>query len=233
MQIPYHTKGSLQEYFEATKSGNRQILDFSDKCLLCGEKDCAKYHGHYTRNANCPIENFYEKSLIIFRFICHNKGNKICNHLTFSLLPIQLIPFRKLSLKFKILAVFIRFSKQLSLFKAIEAIETELPNLFNAFADGASFLNVAAQMQWNKLIMDALKLFIANDVIAVTSLQRAIMMKGDKKSLLMFLQIADNYTSCIIPSIRGPDALAYDFFELNGGCKKNAPFLFGIASQHR
>jgi hypothetical protein len=33
--------------------------------------------------------------------------------------------------------------------------------------------------------------------------------------------------------IRGPDGLAWDFYQLNGGANKLAPFLFGTASQHR
>ena len=55
MQEPYHIEVSLQEYYRLIKSGKWIIPDFSDKCLICGAKDCAEYHGKYERGAICPV----------------------------------------------------------------------------------------------------------------------------------------------------------------------------------
>ena len=85
MQEPYHIKVSLQEYYRLTKSGEWKIPDFSDKCLICGAKDCAEYHGKYERGAICPLTGFEAPDLLALRFLCNDKGlRKKCDHRTFS-----------------------------------------------------------------------------------------------------------------------------------------------------
>lgn len=55
----------------------------------------------------------------------------------------------------------------------------------------------------------------------------------EKQNIITFLKISQSYKSQLDPDIRGPDALAWDFYHHQGGCDKSAVFLFGEASQHR
>jgi hypothetical protein len=64
--------------------------------------------------------------------------------------------------------------------------------------------------------------------------QIGLINKAPEKGLMVFLKMALDYRSQRSePPIRGPDGLAWDFYQLNGGADKLAPFLFGTASQHR
>ncbi len=61
-----------------------------------------------------------------------------------------------------------------------------------------------------------------------------VIKKAPEKGLMVFLKMMFAYQSqrSDVP-IRGPDGLAWDFYQLNGGGNKLAPFLLGTASQHR
>ena len=228
MQEPYHIKVSLQEYYRLFKSGEWKIPDFSDKCLICGVADCATYHGNYERRAICPQTGFDVPDLPVGRFLCNAKGmRKNCEHVTFSLLPLVLVPYRQLTLKFMVLALWLRLRDKLSLFAAMDAIEEELVNFK---ADVGDFVSIAAQLQWEKLIRAGFYRFLVSDMI--TEEQIVQISKAPEKGLIVFLNVALGYQSQRndVP-IRGPDGLAWDFYKLSGN--KLAPFLFGTASQHR
>jgi hypothetical protein len=230
MQEPYHIKVSLQEYYRLFKSGIWEIPDFSDKCLICGAADCATYHGNYERRAICPQTGFDTADFPVPRLLCNNKGmRKKCKHVTFSLLPLVLVPYRQLPLKFMILALWLRLSDKLSLFDAMDAIEEALVNFEE---DIAGFLSIAAQLEWEKMIRAGFCRFVVSNMSNQDPL--SIMEKASEKGLFSFLKMALGYQSQRSdPPIRGPDGLAWDFYKLNGGANKLAPFLFGTASQHR
>ncbi len=230
MQEPYHTKVSLQEYYLLFRSGNWELPDFSDKCLICGAADCARYHSYYERRAICPLTGFAVADLQVGRFLCRCKGiRKKCVHVTFSLLPLVLVPYRQLTLKFMILALWLRLSEKLSLFSAMDAIEKELVNFEEDIAD---FLSIAAQLEWEKMIKAAFSRFVMSRMCHQERF--SIVETAVEKGLISFLKIALEYQSQQSdPPIRGPDALAWDFYQLNGGAGELAPFLFGTASQHR
>jgi hypothetical protein len=230
MQEPYHIKVSLQEYYRLFKSGIWEIPDFSDKCLICGAADCATYHGNYERRAICPQTAFDTADFPVPRLLCNNKGmKKKCEHVTFSLLPLVLVPYRQLPLKFMILALWLRLSDKLSLFDAMDAIEEALVNFEE---DIAGFLSIAAQLEWEKMIRAGFCRFVVSNMSNQDPL--SIMEKASEKGLFSFLKMALGYQSQRSdPPIRGPDGLAWDFYKLNGGANKLAPFLFGTASQHR
>jgi hypothetical protein len=230
MQEPYHIKVSLQQYYSLFKSGEWEIPDFSDKCLICGEANCAKYHGNYERRAICPQTGFDVPDLPVGRFLCNAKGmRKNCEHVTFSLLPLVLVPYRQLTLKFMMLALWLRLRDQLSLFAAMDAIEEKLVNFE---ADVGDFVSIAAQLQWEKLIKAGFYRFLVSDMI--TEEQIALINKAPEKGLIVFLKMMFGYQSQRSDApIRGPDGLAWDFYKLNGGGNKLASFLFGTASQHR
>lgn len=230
MQEPYHIKVSLQEYYLLFRSGNWELPDFSDKCLLCGAAGCAKYHGYYERSAICPQSGFHVRDLPVGRFLCRDIGiRKKCDHVTFSLLPLVLVPYRQLTLKFMILALWLRLSGKLSLFTAMDAIEKELVNFEE---DIAEFLSIAAQLEWERLIKAAFSRFVMSKLWHQEGF--SIVENVCERGLLSFLKMALEYRSRQSdPPIRGPDGLAWDFYQLNGGGEQLAPFLFGTASQHR
>ncbi|WP_320040994.1 hypothetical protein [uncultured Desulfobacter sp.] len=75
------------------------------------------------------------------RVLCFRKGDSfVCDHLTFSLLSLVLVPYRQLTLKFMVLAVLIRVRSHQSLTRVLDAIEDEL----NHLDDIADFLNASS-----------------------------------------------------------------------------------------
>ena len=227
IQEPYHIKVSLQEYYENFEEW--VTPDFSDECLLCGAADCACYNGHYTRSATCPETGFSVSDFPVLRFLCQGKGDKKkCDHVTFSLLPIELVPFRQLTLKFMVLAVWIRLSRRTSFTKALDNIEEELNNL----ADIADFINVSTVMSWERLIKSAFELFLSLHFNKPCNLHHKEI-TADEKGLLLFIETIIAYKSKNTNNpIRGPDGFAWDFYQQSGGAGQLALFLFGRASQH-
>ncbi|MCP3923127.1 MAG: hypothetical protein GY714_11135 [Desulfobacterales bacterium] len=233
MQQPYNIKVSLQEYYVLFQSGKWEFPNFSNKCLICNETDCATYHGFYERSALWPATGFNVKDLPVMRYLCNNKGKKKnCKHVTFSLLPFVLIPYRRLPIHFIILALWIRLRHHLGQVNALAAIEIELVNC----SDFACFINIAAQLEWEKIVKAALKLIIACNINIIEDIRfdEIKCNTNSEEALLTFLDIAISYQSRYAePTIRGPDALGFDFYQLQGGADQLAVFLYGTASQHR
>jgi len=226
MQEPYHIKTSLQDHYKNFDIRSRP--DFSKKCLICGGVDCASYHGYYTRTVISPWSGFAVTDFPILRFKCNRKGKNIkSDHITFSLLPIELVPFRQLELKFMILAVWIRLSRYLSLTNALNVIEMEL----NDLDDIAEFINISTLMSWGRLVQAAFELFISSGINLSCKSQYEKVTTHEAR-LLLFLETLIKYESTNI-SIRGPDAFSWDFYRQSGGAERLAFFLFGKASQHR
>jgi hypothetical protein len=163
------------------------------------------------------------------RFLCQGKGDKRkCDHVTFSLLPIELVPFRQLTLNFMVLAVWIKLSRRLSLTGSLGAIEKELNNL----GDIAEFINTSTLMSWERLTRAAFELFLSTDIKVCKPQYEKII--ADETGLLLFLELLREYKSGNPNNpIRGPDVFAWDFYQQSGGADQLALFLFGRASQHR
>ncbi len=231
MQEPYHIKVSLQEYYLLAKSDAWILPDYSEECLICKAPNCAQYLGFYERGAECPLTGFKVPDLPAFRFLCRGKGTRICNHKTFSLLPLMLVPYRRLTLKFMTLAVYLKLNHKLSLFNAMDAIEKQLVD----FEDVADFISIAILLEWEKIMRLAFYRFIVMHEFYKSNHDQFVIMKRDlENGLIVFLKMAAEYDSQYInPSIRGPDGLALDFYKSNGGANELAFFLFGTASQHR
>jgi len=227
IQIPYHIKVSLQEYYEDFDTW--PIPDFSDKCPICGGVDCATFLGYYIRIAICPLTGFWAPDLPVLRYRCHDKGDtRVCDHVTFSLLPHELVPFRQLSLDFMVRAICFKVSRHLSYTKALDVIEAEL----NSLGDIANFINISTMMSWQRMILTALALFISADISMVSKSQYDQL--KNTASLELFLALLINHRSQISNHpIRGPDDFAWEYYQQSGGSKQNAVFLFGRASQHR
>jgi len=228
IQIPYHIKVSLQEYYENFHAW--VIPDFSDKCPICGSVDCATFLGYYTRTAICPITGFCVPDLSILRYLCHDKGDaRVCDHITFSLLPHQLVPFRQLTLDFMVKAIWLKVSQNLSLTRAMDVIEKKL----NKLDDVADFINISTILSWQQMILTAFTLFtcdlqVLTDINMVSKSQYEQL--HDIAELHLFLKILAQYDSCKTQfsyPVRGPDAFAIDYFQ------QFNVFLFGKSSQHR
>ena len=221
IQIPYHIKVSLQEYY---KNFDTWIIpDFSDKCPICGGVDCATFLGHYIRIAICPMTGFSVPDLPVLRYLCHDKGNaRVCDHITFSLLPHELVPFRQLSLDFMVRAIWFKVSRHLSLTRVMDIIEDELNNL----GDVADFINISTMISWQRMILTAFELFMSADVKMVSRFYyKQLQNTGGLK---LFLEILINHQSRSSGhSIRGPDVFTRNYYRQSG------VFLFGRASQHR
>jgi hypothetical protein len=168
----------------------------------------------------------------IMRFRCHRKGNSIkCNHITFSLLPIELVPYRQLTLKFMIIAVLMRLDRQLSLTEALDSIEKK----FNNLGDILDSINTSGLTSWGLLLREAFKFFLQSDFKILYKLGEYENFLQDETSFLLFLECLVEYTTVwnTINPISGPGAFALDFYLESGGTDQLAPFLFGKASQHR
>lgn len=89
IQLPYsNTFKTIWEYKESFLSGR---IDFSSsigpKCPLCGGLHCYRQISPYLRYAVELFPEFKKKRIPVARFLCRKTGK------TFSLLPIQLIPY--------------------------------------------------------------------------------------------------------------------------------------------
>ncbi len=227
LQIPYHIKISLQDYYD--NFDNWSIPDFSDKCPICGGVNCACYLGYYIRTAICPITGFFVSDLPVLRFLCYRKGDAVvCDHATFSLLPLVLVPYRQLTLKFMVLAIWIRISRHLSLTGALDVIENEL----NHLDDIADFINISSMISWQNMIQIGAMLLISSDIDLASEIQYVQLQDNERFS--RFLKILIHYESRISGHpIRGPDAFAWEFYQQSVETDQCARFLFGLASQHR
>jgi len=227
IQIPYHIKVSLQEYYENFDEWT--IPDFSDKCPICGGIDCATFLGHYIRIAICPLTDFSVTDLPVLRYLCHDKGNaRVCDHITFSLLPHELVPFRQLSLDFMVRAIWLKVSRHLSLTIVLDVIEREL----NSLGDVANFINISTMMSWERMILTALGLF-TSAYVNIVSKSHYKQLKNTT-SLKLFLDILISHQSQSTDNpIRGPTAFAWDYYQQFYNSTQHAYFLFGRASQHR
>lgn len=204
--------------------GKIRIPDYSDQCPICRKANCACYHGFYTRAVTCPITGFSVNDFPVIRFKC-NDSDKLQkdDHVTFSLLPIELVPFRQLSLCFMILSLWLRLNNNASLIKAMDIIET-----FNNLADIGDFICVSNQIAWEKNIKIAFKLFLSSGIYIRYKSQFSEKKVDSNKELLQFIEFAMMHHLEVDGNcIRGPNALAFEYY------KSTNTFLFGTASQHR
>lgn len=89
IQLPYiNTFETIWEYEEAFSDGRINFFSFiGPQCPICGELHCYREITPYWRNAIEVLPDFKKKRIPIARFLCRK------NESTFSLLPIQLIPY--------------------------------------------------------------------------------------------------------------------------------------------
>ncbi len=89
IQLPYlNTLETIWEYDKLFLSGHIDFFSYlGPTCPICGDRDCYRQITPYWRYAIELFPEFKKKRIPIARFLCRRKGA------TFSLLPIQLIPY--------------------------------------------------------------------------------------------------------------------------------------------
>ena len=229
IQVPYLTGTNLVTYYNEFIRSQWVELDYTDKsCEICGARGCASYHGFYTRAVIEPSTGFAVSDFPVMRFLCHGVGEeRKSNDRTFSLLPVELVPFRKLSLLYMVLSVLIRIKRKLSLLESLDVIAAELCTrtqdiLFvhePALTDHEMIMRLASRRLWKSA-----------DLFSETA-----DFPGDsgEQLLLRFLEYCTNYSSNRAESIRGPPGLAWDYYILNKESGRFGVFLFGVPFQGR
>jgi len=159
------------------------------------------------------------------RFHCRRFGVVLrSSHRTFSLLPVEIVPYRKLSLMFMVLSVLIRVKGKLSRLRSLDVISEELCSL----SRDIGFVHESALMDHELILAIAAKRFWKSAMLFSTKPDFP-----DNRSLYGFLKYCESYCSVHDKSIRGPPGLAWDYYILNKDHGRLRVFLFGVPSQER
>ena len=186
---------------------------------------CARYLGFYTRRVEDPRTGFSVQDFPVMRFFCNRVGNGLrSSHRTFSLLPIELVPYRKLSILYIVLSVLIRFKRNVSLLRALDIIADELCSL----AQDIGFVHEPALIDHELILRLASQRFWKSAALFSTEPNFP-----DNQSFSGFLEYCEDYGSILDESIRGPPGLAWDYYILNQEHGRFGSLLFGVPSQDR
>jgi len=93
--VPFtNTFGSIWEYRKSFLAGRIDFVSFiGPVCPICGEKHCYREISPYWRYAIDLFLEYRKERIPVARFLCRKSGK------TFSLLPIQLIPYFQYTLQ--------------------------------------------------------------------------------------------------------------------------------------
>jgi hypothetical protein len=90
IQLPYHnTFESIWEYKKAFLSRRIDVLSAIGPCPICGKTGCYREITPYERHAIELFPKFKKELIPVSRAVCRTSGK------TFSLLPIQLLPYHQ------------------------------------------------------------------------------------------------------------------------------------------
>lgn len=204
MQILFNLNNTyLSEYTEKVKLSKWKFPDFSDKCPICGGKDCAVRIGYYWRWDFCLKEK-RKIHLPIARYLCRrknkNKSQWTCSHRTFSLLPSQCIPYKLYDVDSAMFMADLRFNNDMPI------------------VDIAYEFSTHAEPEIVLLSPSTVFEYLLSFAITHTKLLSLLKFKFDTFSLTV--DHIKNYTG-------GPVAFAEHIYQ------KYACFLFGTPSQLR
>ncbi len=199
--------------------------DFGAQCPLCGGKECAQFIGYYYRSVINEKGTYY-KAFPIARYLCNRKGSALSiKHRTFSLLPYQLVPYTKYSIPFII-----------SCLKKVFGEDNSVKELLDYLAG----LETAEYIDISTSTFQGFKAFILACINKMSVVgfykeaESALQSPFGRQRIKVFLVFAENFACHKTGQpIRGPCALGYDYYLLNGGHFRNGYFLFGTPSQFR
>lgn len=234
IQIILYTENTLSEYYAKVKGKKQNIVeildlpyDFSDRCPVCGGRDCAKFLDYYLRGVVDENGTYY-KSFPVARFLCNRKGSEqVTRHKTFSLLPYQLIPYTKYSLPFIIKVLKLRYIEDRSIYKLQEYLAA-VEEANNIYLD----LSVSRIYWFKQLALECIDKILAAGYYKEAG--RELQQPSQQERIKRFIEFTERFHCWKIkPYIRGPCALSYDYYMEGGGYFRNIHFLFGTASQFR
>ena len=162
------------------------------------------------------------------RFRCRRIGSNLrSGHQTFSLLPLALVPFRKLTLFYMVFSVLFRIRDKLSLMKTLDVIVERLC----VHSQDILFVHEAALIDYINIMKLAQERFRKSLVLFPTW---EMFTKGSgNHQFLQFLEYCKSYSSGGEKSIRGPPGLAWEYYIRNVEHGGFGLFLFGVPSQER
>jgi len=199
-------------------NGTYQFPDYSYCCPICHGKECCIRHGYYFRQVIDEHGTFF-KYFPIARYICQRKGKAKLSDRTFSLLPWQLIPYRKwtIELMFSIAA----YHSEHSIKETLDKFEIETTPTY---------------------LSSSIKKVILSSADQLSDIQEIILSGLDKLKICRMISFDTSYREFIIycqsyvsaseqRRIRGPTALSWDYYKKNSEYYENSHFLFGCAAQ--
>ena len=224
---------TLREYYSQVTGSGRDVIevlglpyDFTERCPLCGGKDCAQFICYYYRGVIDEKGTFY-KAFPIARYLCKGKGTAlIVKHRTFSLLPFQLVPYIKYSIPF--------ITNSLKRVYGEESSVKELLDYLACIGAAAGYIDLSASSFYGfrSFILKCIDKMLALGFYKEA--ESALQNPSERQRIKVFLAFAEDFTFReTSASIRGPCALGYDYYMRNGGYLKNGHFLFGAPSQFR
>ena len=228
MQIPYCTGTDLANYYEMSRRGQWELPCFKERCPICGGRDCAVLHSYYTRRVLAPELGLDVHDFRIYRFLCRGKGSRrVSEDRTFSLLLTQLVPYRRISLVFMVVAVLEYLMAGLSLW----AVTTRIEQRFVCGEMFTPFLYPASILAWRSILYSGVQRLV------MVGPERLGIVIGEGSTLDQQLQAVFADISCVNTEeeirIRGPDTLAWRYHQLLHGERGGGHFLFGTPSQER
>lgn len=221
IQIPIYIH-SIAEQYAKVKRGAFEIPSFKDRCPLCGRKDCASFLGYYTRHAVDSATGIHFIDFPIHRYECTDplgfRGETA--HRTFSLLPVQLIPYERFDI-------------------------TLIVTIAEHRLQGESYDTICDLMA-NMLVKEPLLITPRKIRDAVALVDRAFSRMGSvpdfldmiqqcvhgdlRETILKFIELGNQQVSVVFPRLSGMVSLAFEYFR---ACLPRICFLFGIPSQMR
>ena len=181
------------------------------------------YHRRVVDEYGCVMDDFP-----IARFLCRKKGNPPRgSHRTFSVLPLELIPYTKYSIVFIFKVLRLLYISRMSVM--------ELQTLLSrALCGDIQYIDLStyAVGAFKKLLREAILKFFSLGFY--TGREHELSSVDPPHRAVRLIEFAlDFETFKTTPPIRGPTALDYDFYLQGGGYMQNAYFLMGSPSQFR
>jgi len=236
IQVLIAIRYTLSQYYQKVKRRGEEILDvidfsafpFGQTCPICHAPSCARFIGSYERQV-IDEKGRYFQDFPVPRFLCKGKGTfkSPHQHKTFSLLHYHIVPYWKYSIPFIIKVLNARYVEKMSL-------EALLDHISDFTSRGSYYVELphCRIASFIQLIKTAIVKICANAYYPklIEKFYTDSLGKQIKEFLLFSLDFqCDKFHY----PIRGPCAVAVDYYLKGGSYFLNSDFLFGKPSQFR
>lgn len=187
--------------------GQLERPSFRDQCPCCDRPECAEFHGYYRRGV-VTAEGLRIADFPVLRYICRAPRLKPGQHRTFSLLPAQLIPYRRPSQDFLVAAMKTFLASR-------QTVAQRLDMICEQFPEGSVCENIGTSHLWDfsRLLLE-------------TTQKMSLWKQRSFPELRQAVDFIANYPG-------GAVTLSMDYYQAHGGWQGKSPFLFGTPSQFR